>query len=283
MELLESELFGHVRGAFTGAVRDRDGLFAAAQGGTLFLDEIGEAPLNVQVKLLRVLQERRFTPVGSTHEREADVRIIAATHRDLRADVTKGRFREDLFFRLHVVPIEMPPLRERREDILLLAEVFLQRASARHNLEVPRLTRSAIDWMLQWPWPGNVRELANMMEAASVLAAGNDLTAEDLWRLAGSTTVASRPSRTMASEDSESAASGSQRDSTQDPLLFLTDPSQPMPTLKEARDAFERAYLVEVLRRAGGNITAAARIAGRNRTDFYDLLRRHNVRWRDDS
>jgi two-component system response regulator GlrR len=283
MELLESELFGHVRGAFTGAARDRDGLFAAAHGGTLFLDEIGDAPLNVQVKLLRVLQERRYTPVGSTHEREADVRVVAATHRDLRADVTKGRFREDLFFRLHVVPLEMPPLRERREDIVLLAEVFLERASARHNLKVPALTRSAIDWMLQWPWPGNVRELANMMEAASVLASGNDLSAEDLSRLAGATAAPARATSSAGIDDGEPAASDEQRESAQDPLKILTDPDRPLPTLKDARDAFERAYLVEVLRRASGNITAAARIAGRNRTDFYDLLRRHNVRWRDES
>ncbi len=279
MELLESELFGHVRGAFTGAAKDREGLFAAARGGTLFLDEIGDAPLNVQVKLLRVLQERRYTPVGSSTEREADVRVLAATHRDLRADLVRGRFREDLFFRLHVVPLEMPPLRERREDIVLLAEVFLERASARHNLQVPALSRAAIDWMLQWSWPGNVRELANLMEAAAVLASGNELSADDLARLAG-TTAPRRASATSTSDEAD-APSATGDIATVDPIHVLTDPNRPLPTLKDARDAFERAYIVEVLRRANGNVTAAARVAGRNRTDFYDLLRRHGVRWRE--
>lgn len=284
IELLESELFGHVKGAFAGAARDRDGLFATARGGTLFIDEIGDAPLNVQQKLLRVLQERRYTPVGATSEREADVRVLAATQRDLRSDVARGRFREDLFFRLHVVPIEMPPLRERREDIVLLAEVFLERASARHQLPVPALSRAAIDWMLRWPWSGNVRELANLMEAGAVLASGNELSDEDLARLAGASSAAARgaPSATTSVQDEPvSATSESGGASAVDPVLLLTDAARPLPTLKDARDAFERAYLVEVLRRANGNVTAAAQAAGRNRTDFYDLLRRHNVRWRE--
>ncbi|MBL8683348.1 MAG: sigma-54-dependent Fis family transcriptional regulator [Myxococcales bacterium] len=282
-ELLESELFGHVRGAFTGASRDRDGLFAAARGGTLFLDEVGDAPLHVQVKLLRVLQERRYTPVGSTTEREADVRVLAATHRDLRADVVRGRFREDLFFRLHVVPLEMPPLRERREDIVLLAEVFLERASARHKLPVPALSSDALDWLLQWSWPGNVRELANLMEAATVLASGADLRSESLMRLAGAAASKPAPSATTSApiDEREPPSIDGDSDASVDPVRVLTDQARPLPSLKDARDAFERAYLVEVLRRANGNVTAAARVAGRNRTDFYDLLRRHGVRWRE--
>jgi two-component system response regulator GlrR len=278
-DLLESELFGHMRGAFTGASRDRDGLFAAARGGTLFLDEIGDAPPHVQVKLLRVLQERRYTPVGSTAERDADVRLLAATNRELRADVARGRFREDLFFRLHVVPLEMPPLRERREDIVLLAEVFLERASARHRLPVPVLRSDALAWMLEWPWTGNVRELANLMEAATVLAAGAEVGADALYRLAGAATPRAQP---VASQGDEREAGGDQGEvASIDPVRVLTDTARPLPPLKEAREAFERAYLVEVLRRASGNVTAAARVSGRNRTDFYDLLRRHNLRARE--
>jgi two-component system response regulator GlrR len=282
-ELLESELFGHVKGAFTGAAKDRDGLFAAARGGTLFLDEIGDAPLHVQVKLLRVLQERRYTPIGSTVEREADVRVLAATHRDLRADVARGRFREDLFFRLHVVPLEMPPLRERREDVVMLAEVFLERASARHKLPVPALAQDSIDWLLAFSWPGNVRELANLMEAATVLASGSELRAAALSRLAGA--AAPRGAVTSATQsaplDERDGSNESAELTSIDPVRVLTDQARPLPPLKEARDAFERAYLTEVLRRASGNVTAAARVAGRNRTDFYDLLRRHSIRWRE--
>ncbi len=280
-ELLESELFGHVRGAFTGATRDRDGLFAAAKGGTLFLDEVGDAPLHVQVKLLRVLQERRYLPVGATTEREADVRVLAATNRDLRADVVRGRFREDLFFRLHVVPLEMPPLRERREDIVLLAEVFLERASARHKLPVPALSPDAVDWLLQWSWPGNVRELANLMEAATVLASGTELRAHALARLAGASTKPAPTATTSATSDERDSVPNLNSGESIDPVRVLTDPSRPLPSLKDARDAFERAYIAEVLRRANGNVTAAARVAGRNRTDFYDLLRRHGLRWRE--
>lgn len=276
-DLLESELFGHVRGAFTGANRDRDGLFTTAVGGTLFLDEIGDAPLNVQAKLLRVLQERRYIPVGSTTERETDARVIAATNHDLRADVSRGRFREDLFFRLHVLPVEMPPLRQRLDDIVLLAEVFLERAAARHKLALPYLTQEAVDWMMVYPWPGNVRELANMMEAALVLCAGDAIAPDTLQRLAHS------PAPTPGSADQSALERPSNEGapSTLLPVQSLLDPDQPMPSLKDARDSFERAYLIEVLRRSAGNITAAARIAGRNRTDFYDLLRRHSVKWRD--
>ncbi|HSN97798.1 MAG TPA: sigma-54 dependent transcriptional regulator, partial [Candidatus Nanopelagicales bacterium] len=162
-ELLESELFGHVRGAFTGALRDKEGLFASAHRGTLFLDEIGDAPAAVQVKLLRVLQERRFNRVGSTTEEEVDVRVIAATNRDLRSEVQEGRFHEDLFYRLHVVPIVMPPLRERVEDIPLLCEVFLARAAARYGFPEPHVSTDALRVLLAHPWPGNVREVANVM------------------------------------------------------------------------------------------------------------------------
>jgi len=264
-ELLESELFGHTRGAFTGATRDRDGLFAAAGGSTLFLDEIGDASTEVQAKLLRVLQEKRYTPVGSTVERQADVRVIAATNRDLRADVSAGRFREDLYFRLHVVPLRMPSLRERTEDIPLLAEVFLERAAARHHLAVPRLTRGAFDALRAHSWPGNVRELANVIEAALLLTRSDELGADHLGpltaandNLAGAIAPLSPPTSWL------DAALAPLRDAE-------------LPPLREARDAFERGYLVEILRRSGGNVTAASRAAGRNRTDFYELLKRHGL------
>jgi two-component system response regulator GlrR len=271
-ELLESELFGYVRGAFTGANRDKEGLFAAANESTLFLDEIGDAPLPVQAKLLRVLQERRYTPIGSNVEREADVRLVAATNRDLRADVASGRFREDLFFRLHVVPIELPALRERREDVPVLAEVFLERAAARHGVPVPRFGRSAIDAMLAHDWPGNVRELANVVEATVLLAGTTEIGAEHLHGLLQTT---ARPTTTTAAAPPEEAEPVTAAGDWSAAALFKGD--VPLPTLKEAREQLERAYLEEVLRRAGGNVAAAARAAGRNRTDFYDLLRRYGL------
>ena len=263
-ELLESELFGHTKGAFTGANKDREGLFAAAKGSTLFLDEIGDASPEVQAKLLRVLQEKRYTPVGSTVEREADARIVAATNRDLRADVRAGRFREDLYFRLHVVPLPMPSLRERREDVPLLAEVFLERAAARHHLNVPRLSQSATDALMAHTWPGNVRELANVIEAALLLAKSSELSAEHLGPL------------TAANDNLVPREQAPQPRSWLDAALAPLRDAE-LPALKEARDAFERGYLVEILRRSGGNVTAASRAAGRNRTDFYELMKRHGL------
>jgi two-component system response regulator GlrR len=262
-ELLESELFGHTRGAFTGATRDREGLFAAAAGSTLFLDEIGDASPEVQAKLLRVLQEKRYIPVGSTGERDADVRVVAATNRDLRADVAAGRFRDDLYFRLHVVPLPMPALRERMEDVPLLAEVFLERAAARHARPVPQLGKTAIDALLAYGWPGNVRELANVMEAALLLAGSDVLAAEHLATL-------------LREGGPPPPVVGSGPRSWLDAALQpLREPE--LPPLKDARDAFERSYLVEILRRSGGNVTMASRAAGRNRTDFYELLKRHGL------
>ena len=169
-EPLESELFGHTRGAFTGASRDKEGLFAVAEGGTILLDEIGDAPPTVQVKLLRVLQERSYLPLGATELRHADVRVVAATHRDLAEEVRQGRFREDLYYRLHVVPLNMPALRERREDIPMLAELFLTRAAAQHGMPAPHLSHEVIGLLMNHDWPGNVRELANAIEGATLLS-----------------------------------------------------------------------------------------------------------------
>ncbi|NMO14118.1 sigma-54-dependent Fis family transcriptional regulator [Pyxidicoccus fallax] len=262
-ELLESELFGHVKGAFTGATQSREGLFGAARGGTLFLDEVGEAPASVQVKLLRVLQERRYARVGSNTEEEADVRVVAATNRDLREEVEVRRFREDLYYRLCVVPLTMPPLRERSEDIPLLAQLFLERAAARNGMRVPRLGADALQLLRDHVWPGNVRELLNVMEAAVLLAASEELRAEHLIHL-----VQPPPREETAAPEEGGPA----------PFTFRVQGNEaPLPTLREARDAFERSYLVETLRRSGGNVSAAARMAGRNRTDFYELLRRHGL------
>ena len=262
-DLLESELFGHKRGAFTGAVRDKDGLFAAADGGTLFLDEIGDAPPSVQVKLLRVLQERSYLPVGATEPRAADVRIIAATNRDLRAEVEAGRFREDLFYRIHVVPISMPTLRERQEDIPLLAELFLTHAKARHGITAPHLSSEALALLMNHDWPGNVRELANVVEGASLLATDGVL----------------RPHHVLAvlpkTVEERSAAAPQRRAASHLGAVF--GPDEELPRMREAREAFDRAYLEEALRQSGGNVSAAARLAGRARTDFHDLLRRHGI------
>ena len=178
--LIESELFGHIRGSFTGATQDRVGLFESANGGTLLLDEIGDLPLPVQVKLLRVLQEREFRRVGENRNRRVDVRVLAATLRDLPGEVAAGRFRQDLFYRLRVIEIRIPPLRERREDILPIARQVLTETSARMKLPVTGFTPAAADQMLRWGWPGNVRELQNVVERALVLARGTRIELEDL-------------------------------------------------------------------------------------------------------
>jgi two-component system, NtrC family, response regulator AtoC len=170
--LLESELFGHVRGAFTGAVKDRPGVFQRAHGGTLFLDEVAELPLDLQAKLLRVLQERNFVPVGGSRTVDVDVRIVAATHRSLRAEVEAGRFREDLMYRLRVIPVYLPPLRERRGDIELLLRRFLDRATSRISRKVLAIAPDAMRALLDYPWPGNVRELINVVEYAAVVGRG---------------------------------------------------------------------------------------------------------------
>jgi transcriptional regulator with GAF, ATPase, and Fis domain len=169
-ELFESEFFGHVRGAFTGALKDRVGRFELADGGDIFLDEIGEIPLPLQAKLLRVLQEKQFERVGDAHTRTVNARVIAATNRDLKEEVRQGRFREDLYYRLSVFPIEVPPLRERKDDIPALAIHFVERSARRMNLHPPRLTKSQVDRLKEYPWPGNVRELENVIERAMILS-----------------------------------------------------------------------------------------------------------------
>ena len=178
--LLESELFGHRKGAFTGAIADKRGLFEEAQGGTVFLDEIGEMPLNLQVKLLRVLQEGQFMRLGDNTPRQVDMRVIAATNRDLARMVEDGTFREDLYFRINIVPIKLPPLLERREDIPLLVNHFLEEASRRYGQSQPRLSKDVYSYFHQYPWPGNIRELKNTIERLLVLSDDEEITADDL-------------------------------------------------------------------------------------------------------
>ncbi len=238
--LLESELFGHKKGSFTGAVADRRGLFQAAQGGTLFLDEIGDMPLPLQVKLLRALEERKVRPVGSHESFDVDVRVIAATHRKLEERIASGEFREDLYYRLNVVKLYIPTLAERREDIPLLANEFLTRLGTRYRRGRLAFSPEAMQLLVSAPWPGNVRQLLNVIEQAVALAA-TEVIPESLVRQAldaGDTTLT---------------------------------------PLDEARRAFERDYLVRILKITGGNVTKAARLAGRNRTEFYRLLERHSL------
>jgi two-component system, NtrC family, response regulator GlrR len=270
-ELLESELFGLRRGA-AGAPRDKEGLFAAADQGTLLLDDIGDAPASVQIKLLRVLQERSYVPVGATDARPADVRVIAATHRDLRADVEAGRFREDLFYRLHVVPVTMPPLRERTQDIPLLAELFLTRAAAQHKLKAPHLSHEALRQLTAHSWPGNVRELANVVEGAALLSEDGVLRPQHVLAVLprrGDEKLDLKPQAKLA--ESTPAA-----EYVQSAGQMLASTGQ-LPPMREARESFDRAYLEELLKRSGGNVSAAARTAGRNRTDFYELLHRYQL------
>jgi len=284
-DLLESELFGYRRGAFTGALRDKEGLFAAANSGTLFLDEVGDAPPSVQVKLLRVLEERCYVPIGSTEPVHVEVRVVAATNRDLRADMATGRFREDLFYRLHVLPIHMPALRDRPDDLPLLAQLFLSRAVLLHRLPLVQLAPETQRLLGAHDWPGNVRELANVIEAAALLCTGPLLLPAHVTAVLSPRGVASvggaldacvsglsadelaLPGDGLALELSRPLAA----------LDALHESAGSVPPMREARVAFDRAYLTYVLRRTAGNVSAAARLAGRNRTDFYDLLRRYEL------
>ncbi|MEQ1895688.1 MAG: sigma 54-interacting transcriptional regulator, partial [Planctomycetota bacterium] len=225
-ELFESEFFGHVRGSFTGAIKDRIGRFELADGGTLFLDEVGEIPLEHQAKLLRVLQEGTYERIGDAKTRHTDVRVIAATNRDLQKEVERGHFRADLYYRLGVFPIEVPPLRERREDLPALAQHFITRSARRLNLRAPRLTPAALDTLATYDWPGNVRELQHVLERAVILGRGKSLELGELLP------------RSKSSSKASTAPS----------------PDEPLPTLAEFKRR-ERALLEAALERAGGKIS----------------------------
>jgi len=239
-QLLESELFGHEKGAFTGANTRHIGLFQAADGGTLFLDEIGDMPLGLQVKLLRVLQDFKVRPVGSVHSMPVNVRIISATHNDLEESVRQGEFREDLYYRLNVVPLDLPPVRERREDIPLLTEYILENLAVRGNSKKKRFAPEAMEYLVSAPWPGNVRQLMNAVELCVALSK-TDIIPLSMAKRA------------------------------------LKDEPGQLRTLKDAKLAFERKYLTSVLRITNGHVANAARIAGRNRTEFYKLLNLHEL------
>jgi two-component system response regulator GlrR len=254
--LLESELFGHEKGAFTGAVKSTRGLFTQAHGGTLFLDEIGDMPRSTQSKLLRVLQERQFYPVGSEVPLEVDVRIIVATNKDLEEQVRKGLFRDDLFYRIHVIPVYLPPLRERKDDIVPLLEHFLKKYSQHMKKEVKGLTPDALRKLMMHDWPGNVRELENTIEYAVAMTQSDTVT-ED-YILQGKSVTPERPP-SPAQETGEERSGGGLR------------------PLKDARDAFERDYLIQVLSMTEGNVSQAAKLAGKYRADFYDLLKKHDL------
>jgi two-component system response regulator HydG len=241
--LLESELFGHVKGSFTGAVRDKQGLFAAARGGTFFLDEVGEMPPSLQVKLLRVLQEREVIPVGATEAIPVDVRIIAATNRDLEEEIRRGNFRSDLFYRLNVIALQLPPLRDRRDDLLLLLELFLQRLSDQAGGEQKALSQEALDAVMVYEWPGNVRELENALEHAVVLSRGALIEPQHL------------PERITKRR--------------KEPLV--AERSFKNPTL----EVIERAYITWVLTAEGGNKTRAAEVLGIDPSTLYRKLARY--------
>ena len=260
--LLESELFGHARGAFTDATRDRAGKFEAADGGTLFLDEVGAAPLELQQKLLRVLQDRSFERLGEVRTRTADVRVVAATNVDLEAAVAKGTFREDLYWRIRVVALRLPPLRERREDVAVLAASFLDRFRAEHGRPPAELAPEALSLLTSWPWPGNVRELEHCIERAVLLARGPRIGAEDLGLRAPSA---------PAAETNEPTA-----DDLVSSLRSLFGGNRPF-TLREALAIPEREILRIALELQGGHRQATARMLGVNRSTLFNKMRRHGL------
>jgi two-component system response regulator GlrR len=237
--LLESELFGHIKGSFTGAVRDHAGLFQAADAGTLLLDEIGDMPMRLQVKLLRVLQENNIRPIGSTDAIPVNVRVISATHRDLQQLMMSGQFREDLYYRLNVVHIEMPPLNRRREDIPLLVSHFLAQISNESGVR-KIYAPEAVELLATADWPGNIRQLSNVVRQNVALSQTPIIPVELVQQSLGGT-------------------------------------QSKLPSFDEARDEFTRSYLSQILQITGGNVSQAARLAKRNRTDFYKLLSRHQL------
>jgi two-component system response regulator HydG len=243
--LLESELFGHMKGSFTGAVKDKQGLFAAATGGTFFLDEIGETTPATQVKLLRVLQQREIIPVGGTETIPVDARLVAATNRDLEDEVKRGGFRGDLYYRLNVITVHLPPLRDRRDDIPLLADAFLRRSAGARGGEPKTLAPATLDAMMAYDWPGNVRELENALERAVILSAADSIAPSAL------------PERVSARRA--------------EPLV--SDRAPATPTL----EAIERAYVTWVLQNESGNKSRAAEVLGIDPSTLYRKLARYGV------
>ena len=253
VDLVESELFGHLRGAFTGADRDREGVFEAASGGTLFLDEIGDLALPAQAKLLRALEERRVTRVGGSRETEVNVRVVAATNRPLDAMVAEGTFREDLLYRLQVVQISLPPLRDRREDITALATHFTAYFAERHNAQAKPFSEAARRLLMGYDWPGNVRELRNVVERAVVLSDGEEIQVQDL---PPSVTSAHAPLKPV-----DAAMAGLGYNDARDRAL----------------EGFDRSFLTAALERHGGNVSETARALGLHRQSLQKMLRRLSI------
>jgi two-component system nitrogen regulation response regulator NtrX len=251
-ELIESELFGHVKGAFTGAVTDRQGRFDAADGGTIFLDEVGDMSLKTQAKVLRVLQEQVFEPVGGTSSTRVDVRVLAATNKDLPAEIREGRFREDLFFRLNVIPIFVPPLRERQTDIPLLAEHFMSEFAHEHGRRVKVLDASSVAALGAYPWPGNVRELRNVLERLMIMVRGDTIQVKDLAFLHGGRVETSG----LFDADADAAD---------------------VVPLQAARERFEREYILRALAAQRGNMSRTAQALGVERSNLYRKMRAFGV------
>ena len=238
--LLESELFGYQKGAFTGAHQNKRGLFAEAHGGTFFLDEVSEMPMNMQAKLLRVLEEKAVQPIGARTPIKVDARILAASNKNLEEEVQKGNFREDLFYRIHVIVINLPPLRERKEDIPLLAGHFLEKYSKQTDKKITGFSSSASQKLLRHHWPGNVRELENTIESAVAMTDKNVIT-EDLI------------------------------------LQMHPSADEGLKSLKDAKKDFEKDYLIQLITLTRGNVTEAAKLAGKYRADLYELLKKYNL------
>ena len=238
--LLEGEFFGYNKGAFTGAIRNKRGFFVQAHGGTIFLDEISEMSVSMQVKLLRVLQEKQFYSLGGEKPTDVDVRILTATNKNLEDEVKRGKFREDLFYRIYVIPIRLPPLRERKEDIPLLVDHFIKQFAGKMNKEIKGISTPALQKLLSYSWPGNVRELENTIEYATAMTT-RDVIIEDLI------------------------------------LQSRTIQESKFNSLKEAKNEFEINYISNLLLLTRGNVSKAAKLAGKYRSDFYDLLKKHNL------
>jgi len=253
-DLVESELFGHAKGSFTGAAGAKAGLFEEAEGGTIFLDEVGELPLATQVKLNRALQEKEIRRVGGNEAVRVDVRVIAATHRDLRAEVGAGRFREDLFYRLHVFPVRLPPLRERAEDVPLLAAHFLEKHARAFRREVSGFEPDALRVLTSHPWPGNVRELENAVERAVAVAKRDRIGQDDL------------PQELLVASGAVAPPGA----------ILTTLPYRD--ALDQARERVSREYLLALMRELKGNVTKAAERAGMERESMHRLLKKHGIR-----
>jgi len=242
--LIENELFGHMKGSYTDAHESKKGLFAQADKGTIFLDEIGETPPSFQVKLLRVLQEQEFKPIGSECSIKINVRVIVATNRDLQREVAEGKFREDLFYRVNVIPIYLPPLRDRREDIPLLADYFLKKYSRKSDREIGGFTSSAIRKLMLYDWPGNVRELENKIEYAVAMCTKTKIDSKDIFLSPGARIKKTRP-------------------------------------FKMAKEEFEKEYLVHLLKINKGHMVNVAKMADKGRSDLYYLIKKHGINPRD--